>query len=139
MRLNSSSPLFRKKLVLEKAGGWDLVRTGADSEFIARLKLVFGRKAMHRVVKPLTFGAHRQESLMNAKATGYCEKGMSLDRLAYWESWGHWHIAELRAGRKPFIPFNLHSARKFTAPDSIVVSQESIVASLANIKNKEEK
>ena len=133
IRLNPASPLFRKKIVLEKAGGWDLVRTGADSEFIARLKLVFGEKAMHRVLKPLTFGAHRSDSLMNAKDTGYCSNGMSPTRLDYWEAWGYWHIEELRAGRKPFISTDLLSKRKFNAPQSIMVDNISIKEVLNNV------
>lgn len=39
-RLNPSSLLFRRADVLQKAGVWDCVKTGADSEFIARLKLI---------------------------------------------------------------------------------------------------
>src|SRR5690606_36601102 len=38
MRLNPSSPLFRRELVLQHAGAWDVVPTGADSEFLARIK-----------------------------------------------------------------------------------------------------
>ena len=133
MRLNPASVLFRKKIVLEKAGGWDVVRTGADSEFTARLKLVFGEKAMHRVLKPLTFGAHRSDSLMNAKDTGYCSKGMSPVRLDYWEAWGYWHIEELRAGRKPFISTELLSKRRFDAPPSIIVDNKSIEEVLKNV------
>ena len=136
MRLNPASPLFRKKIVLEKAGAWDLVRTGADSEFFARLKLVFGKKSMHRVKKPLTFGSHRSDSLMNAKDTGYCSKGMSPTRLDYWEAWGNWHIKELRAGRKPFISTDLLSKRKFDAPLSIMVDSISIETVLNNVSKQ---
>ncbi|GAB3537757.1 hypothetical protein GCM10027343_01730 [Noviherbaspirillum agri] len=125
-RLNPASPLFRKDLVLEKAGGWDPVRTGADSEFLARLKLVFGNKAMHRVALPLTIGSHRPDSLMNAAATGYNPNGISPTRLAYWESWGHFHIDELRAGRKPRLPVDLLGGRRFPAPQSIVVPHQDI-------------
>ena len=120
LRLNPSSPMFRKSLVLKKAGGWDLVRTGADSEFLARLKLVFGTKSMIRIKKPLTFGAHREDSLMNATDTGYCELGMSPTRLAYWEAWNEWHLKERREGRTPYIPCDFELKRRFEAPKSIV-------------------
>lgn len=126
MRLNPASPMFRKDIVLEHAGGWDTVRTGADSEFTARLKLVFGNGAMHQVSQPLTFGAHRPDSLMNAKATGYSAAGMSSTRLAYWESWGHYHIDELRARRKPYLPVNLLAERRFPAPETIIVPKQDI-------------
>lgn len=120
LRLNPSSPMFRKDIVVKKVGGWDLVRTGADSEFIARLKIVFGANAMKRVKKPLTFGAHREDSLMNAADTGYCERGMSPTRLTYWEAWNEWHIEERRKNIIPYIPCNFEKKRRFEAPESIV-------------------
>jgi len=130
MRMNPASPMFRKDKVLACAGGWDAVRTGADSEFAARLKLVFGNRAMHRVAQPLTLGAHRPDSLMTAAVTGYSTTGMSLTRLDYWEGWGHWHINELRAGRKPFLSTDLLAERRFAAPNSIVVPRQDIAACL---------
>jgi glycosyltransferase involved in cell wall biosynthesis len=132
MRLNPASPLFRKAIVLAQAGGWDVVRTGADSEFIARLKLVFGRRAMRRIALPLAFGAHRPDSLMTAADTSYCAAGMSPVRLAYWEGWGHWHIDELRAGRKPFISLDLLAERRFVAPAEILVERQAIQICLGN-------
>ncbi|QBC43665.1 glycosyltransferase family 2 protein [Iodobacter fluviatilis] len=126
LRLNPASPLFRKHIVLKHAGGWDAVRTGADSEFLARLELVFGSKAMHRVAQPLAFGAHRPDSLMTAKDTGYCTNGISPNRMAYWQSFTQWHIDELRNKRKPYIATGIQAARFFTAPDSIQVSSKDI-------------
>jgi hypothetical protein len=134
-RFNPSSPLFRKKEVLEKAGAWDWVRTGADSEFAARLKLVFGRKAVLRIKQPLTIGAHRPGSLMTDPATGYISGRVPPDRLEYWESWTYWHIDELRAGRKPRMP-DMLSARVFKAPESISVPLGHIVENLNTIQEQ---
>ncbi|MBY0447007.1 MAG: glycosyltransferase [Burkholderiales bacterium] len=134
LRLNPASPLFRKQKVLEHAGGWDAVRTGADSEFLARLELVFGQHAMHRVAEPLAFGAHRANSLMTAKDTGYCKNGMSPSRMAYWQNFTQWHIDELRAKRKPYISTNIEAARAFTAPDSIQVSYKDIAKCMNQMK-----
>ena len=131
MRLNPASPLFRRELVLREAGGWDPVRTGADSEFHARLKLTFGRRAVKRLVQPLALGAHRPNSLMTATDTGYSAAGMSPTRLAYWEAWGHWHIDTLRAGGKPYLPANMLEARRFAAPQAIQVPAEDIAVCLA--------
>lgn len=103
-RLNPASPLFRRREVEQRTGLWNAVRTGADSEFHSRLKLVFGRRAVRRLVQPLAFGAHRPNSLMTAADTGYTAQGMSPTRLAYWESWTKWHIASLRAGYTPAMP-----------------------------------
>lgn len=43
---NMSSLMFRREAVLERVGYWDSVRFGADSEFIRRLKFLFGRNAV---------------------------------------------------------------------------------------------
>lgn len=126
MRINPSSLLFRRELVVRYAGIWDCVRTGADSEFLARLLLVFGRKAVKKITKPLSFGSHRADSLMNASVTGYCEVGTSPQRLSYWESWNDWHIQELSSGHKPFISSDMLLKRQFEAPESIMVAQDDI-------------
>lgn len=131
-RFNPSSPLFRRKEVLEKTGAWDCVRTGADSEFAARLKIVFGRKAVLRIRQPLAFGAHRPGSLMTDSATGYTSGRVPPDRLDYWESWAWWHIDELRAKRKPRMP-GLLEERAYKAPSAIGVPQEAIAANLDHL------
>lgn len=128
-RINPSSLMFRKKIVLEKAGLWDSVRTGADSEFIARLKIVFGRLKVKRIKETLAFGAHRYDSLMTAKDTGYCEVGMSPHRLEYWESWNKWHIEELRNKKKPTLNISLKD-RKFCVPEKIFVPYKDIKINL---------
>jgi glycosyltransferase involved in cell wall biosynthesis len=135
LRINPSSVLFRKSLVIEQAGLWDWVRTGADSEFLARLKLVFGKKAMQRIQKPLTIGAHRPDSLMNAATTGYCAQGMSPVRLEYSEAWKHWHIDSLRNGRVPKMETGNVNSRCFVAPESICVSPEAIALCLAFVSS----
>ena len=104
LRLNPASPLFRRAEVERATGVWDAVRTGADSEFLARLRLVFGADAVRGMSLPLTFGAHRADSLMTAATTGYSASGHSPARQAYWEAWTHWHIATLRAGHTPAMP-----------------------------------
>lgn len=125
-RLNPASPMFRKQVVQERTGLWDTVRTGADSEFHSRLKLVFGRRAVRRLVMPLAFGAHHAESLMNASATGYNIEGVSPTRLNYWESWTHWHIDCLRQG-KPMVMPRMGEERVFAAPAEITVSKARVL------------
>lgn len=96
LRLNPASPMFRKDIVLEKAGYWEQVKTGADSEFLARLKLIFGEHAMYQIKKPLTIGAHRSNSLMNDSSTGYSSFEGSRQRLEYWESWQNRHLNRVK-------------------------------------------
>jgi hypothetical protein len=131
MRLNPASPMFRKNAVLHRAGVWDCVRTGADSEFHARLRLVFGPRAWRRIPLPLTIGAHRPGSLMTAAATGYDERGLSPTRLAYWEAWGSWHIDALRSRQRPFLSMP-EQVRRFQAPAEICVPDETIAACMAD-------
>jgi len=126
IRQNPSSLLFRRKTVLEKIGIWDNVRTGADSEYIERIKLVFGRKKVLRIKEPLAFGAHREDSLMTASSTGFCDLGISSQRLEYWEAWRSWHIDEIKAGKKPYLSSESFVERKFEAPKSIIVSNVDI-------------
>jgi len=94
-RLNHSSLMFRKDKVLKKIGFFDSVRTGADSEFFARLNLVFGQKSIIKIKLPLSIGAHRENSLMTSTDTGYNKDGVSLQRQKYWERWREWHINTL--------------------------------------------
>ena len=129
-RLNPASPLFRRELVLQRTGAWDCVRTGADSEFHTRLRLVFGRQAVLRMKQPLALGSHRPNSLMTAQDTGYTASGISPNRLAYWEAWTHWHIDCLRQGHKPVMP-PWHEARAFAVPPAIAVPAPNLAHCLA--------
>lgn len=126
MRLNPASPLFRRSLVLKKTGVWDLVRTGADSEFIARLKLVFGRDSVKRIRQPLAFGAHRPGSLMTALDTGYTSDNKNNNRLLYWEAWSHWHINMTQQGKIPFIDITTAHIRPFNTPEALQVPESVI-------------
>jgi hypothetical protein len=134
MRVNPSSPLFRRRLVLERTGAWDWVRTGADSEFAARLRLVFGRFAMRRIRQPLALGAHRPNSLVTAPETGFDAAGIPPARLAYWEGWGGWHIDELRAGRSPRMPDTPPATRPFAVPAALLADPASLARCLQDIR-----
>ncbi|MEE6040996.1 glycosyltransferase family 2 protein [Avibacterium paragallinarum] len=124
IRLNPSSALFRRQIVEEKTGLWDWVRTGADSEFNARLKLVFGNKAIFVINKPLTIGAHRENSLMTSIETGYSDHSV-LIRQQYWENWNNWHIKQLMLGHS--IRMNYKNRKElFSIPKEISVDINKI-------------
>lgn len=125
IRLNPSSLFFRRKLVMAKLGFWDTVRTGADSEFLRRVKLQFGHQAIHKVNLPLAIGAHHENSLMNAPDTGFISQKMPLSRLHYWESWNHWHIDALKNKTSLYMkPFLLKHERKFLAPEQLLLDDQ---------------
>lgn len=124
-RLNPSSPLFRRKIVMKHLGFWDNVRTGADSEFLNRIKLFFGKNAIRKLDIPLAIGAHHAQSLMNAPLTGFTSQKIPLSRLEYWESWSQWHIQTTRNKSSLYMPLNpLKKQRKFDAPSRITLSDE---------------
>lgn len=123
-RLNPSSALFRKKEVMEQTGLWDWVRTGADSEFNARIKLVFKNQYV-MINKPLTIGAHRENSLMTSAETGYSSVEGAASRLDYWEAWNHWHIQTMK--NKQLLKLNPLKERNFAAPESIVVNKADVL------------
>lgn len=88
---NMSSFLFRRDKVLEKLGFWDSVRFGADSEFIRRVKKVFGEKSVVNLsTGPLSFQRHSDNSLTSNNAFGYHGFFMGA-RKEYFESFEYYH------------------------------------------------
>ncbi|ELA09295.1 glycosyltransferase FcbB [Moraxella macacae 0408225] len=129
LRQNPASPLFRRKLVMQKTGLWHNVRTGADSEFLERLKVVFGNHAIARIKLPLTFASHRDNSLMTSKEFGIYNQKSALDRLDYWEHWRLWHIDCLSKQKMPVIPnvnMPTEHVKLFSIPKKLVLKSEDI-------------
>ena len=130
-RLNPSSMLFRKEVVMEKVGFWDNVRTGADSEFNQRLKLAFGKEKVKKINLPLAIGSFHEKSLMNSPETGFVDQRIPVDRQMYWESWMHWHIDVLRNKGSFYLPMiSSYAERKFEAPEKILPN-ESVLKEVA--------
>lgn len=88
-RLNPSSLMFRKEKVLSKAGKWEEVRFGADSEFIFRLQHLYPKFAWLRLRQPLTIASSHENSLTCSPATGNAESGMNMQRIEYTENYVH--------------------------------------------------
>lgn len=88
---NPASPLFRRAVV-DRAGIYDPVRFGADTEYQARLRLLLGRDALATLPLTLTLGAHRDDSLTRAADTGRGDGAMNRERLAYWQEWTVRHL-----------------------------------------------
>lgn len=69
---NMSSLMFRRKNVMEKLGYWDSVRFGADSEFVMRLRIVFGENAFVQLSSgPLALQRQAEGSLTTSSKFGF--------------------------------------------------------------------
>jgi hypothetical protein len=69
---NMSSLMFRREPVMEKVGFWDEVRFAADSEYIKRIGLIFGKeKIVDLKTGPLSFPRQTAGSLTGSSAFGY--------------------------------------------------------------------
>ena len=135
MRQNPASPMFRLQTVKQKTGLWHIVRTGADSEFFERLKLIYGSESIIVIRKPLTIASHRPNSLMTSEAFGIYNRTAALSRLDYWEAWRLWHIKTLNKKNNLIMPSLQHQINttqaSFTGiPDIIKVDMQRLRESL---------
>ncbi|MGO2232207.1 glycosyltransferase family 2 protein [Psychrobacter sp.] len=138
VRQNPASPLFRREKVANDIGLWHCVRTGADSEFIERLKLFYGVEKIKAVKGILTIGSYRKNSLTTSNVYGAYNDKASLIRLDYWESWRIWHLNCLYLNTKTFIP-QLDMMREdnepdIDVPDAIRVSKTDYIFNINNAK-----
>ncbi|WP_080945874.1 glycosyltransferase family 2 protein [Moraxella bovoculi] len=128
LRQNPASPLFRRQKIQNEIGLWHIARTGADSEFWARLKLHYGNDKLLPIKQPLTFASHRKESLMNSDKFGVHNRQSALTRLDYWENWQLWHIDCLTKKQPLKMPdIQEQTIQKiFEIPHSLVVDIDDI-------------
>jgi|GEM_PF-2503745 len=139
LRQNPASPMFRLERVKQETGLWHIVRAGADSEFYARLKVVFGDENIKVIRKPLTIASHRPDSLMTSKEFGIYNKTAALSRLDYWEAWRLWHIDTLHQKTgliMPSIQKQVNSTQAVFSgiPDSIDIDMSSLRESLTTYR-----
>jgi hypothetical protein len=126
-RTSSISCLFPASFLRERAGFWDSVRFGADSEMIARVEAIMGRAV--RVMPVIgMICLDLDTSLTNDRVTGVSRSaGMSPMRLAYLKAYRQWHSSSEPDDLA--IPF-VDSERRFKAPDAMCVSVEDISANM---------
>lgn len=139
MRQNPASPMFRLQTVKRTTGLWHIVRTGADSEFFERLKVVFGSDKIINIKKPLTIASHRPNSLMTSEKFGIYNQSAALARLDYWEAWRLWHIDILYQKNDLVMPSLEHQVNVAQAifsgiPESIKVDMLQLRESLSKHK-----
>lgn len=111
--------MFRTALARERIGYWDRVRFGADTEYLYRLRRVFGDRAVKLMRVPTVVSLYHEASLTNHPETGVSvggETGLSPVRVAYQSHWKAWH----EQARKPlFMPFS-PDKREFSAPEEML-------------------
>lgn len=118
---NPASTFFDASLV-ERIGFFDCVRTGADTEFVGRIRRRFGDASLKVIPKPLAIGLHHSASLTRSGAAAFDEHRFSAPRLAYWESWVDWHrrcVLGEGGVQDLYLPFP-HHPRRFAAPPEIL-------------------
>lgn len=109
--MNMSSFLFRRQ-VLKDVGFWDSVRFGADSEFIRRIRKVYGEKSMANLpTVPLSFQRQSAGSLTGNSAFGYHGFFMGA-RREHFESYLHFH----KESDTAYYPFP-QTRRPFPVPE----------------------
>ncbi len=116
--INPASTFVRREPFVELAG-FDTVRTGADAEFLARIRARYGERAVKPLDDCLGIGLHHLESLTQSGAAAFDEHRYSPVRLAYTEAWVAWHLEQQeKRGR-----YGLRESgrRAFEAPEAIAV------------------
>lgn len=88
---NMSSFMFRRVPVMDKLGYWDSVRFAGDSEFVKRVKHLFGEKSVPAIKgAPLSFQRQSADSLTGDSAFGFPGFFMGV-RKEYAEAHEYFH------------------------------------------------
>lgn len=114
-RMNSSSLMFRRIEVMHRMGYYDRVRKGADSEFIFRMRTVFGKQAVRELPECLALVRLATGSLSRAD---FLPGWQHESRVWYREMYTHWHRRISRGG-DPFLAIDRRE-RPFPAPANFV-------------------
>ncbi|QSE98409.1 glycosyltransferase family 2 protein [Fulvivirga lutea] len=107
IQMNLSSLMIRKEVVFKSLGGWDQVRFGADSEFLHRIKTLFGNQSIIVLPNILSLARVSEGSLTDNKKFGYHGTPMGV-RKEYAESYTYYHkrtrelLYDIRNTSRPF-------------------------------------
>ncbi|AGL20398.1 glycosyltransferase family A protein [Actinoplanes sp. N902-109] len=122
-RFNPSSLLFRRAQVMARIGYFDQVRKAADSEYIGRMRAVYGERAVrHLDTEPLALIRLSQGSLSRSEIRAYW---MHPARVAYSSAYQHWHGRIATRDAKPYLP-RAGGERPFAAPDHLRYARSEV-------------
>ncbi|BCJ54695.1 hypothetical protein Asp14428_61700 [Actinoplanes sp. NBRC 14428] len=115
-RFNPSSLMFRRQVVMDRIGYFDPVRKAADSEYIGRMRAVYGERAVRHVESaPLALIRLSLGSLSRSEIRAYW---MHPARVAYSSAYQHWHNRIAARVAKPYRPRD-GADRPFAVPDHL--------------------
>lgn len=132
LRVASITCMFELNFLRDTLGGWDCSRFGADSEIIARAKMVLNNefKDYHQV-SMICLDA--PNSLTNNPIHGIQRnKGLSPSRLFYKNQWTEWHKSIDK--NDVYLQFP-HLVRKFDVPEGTEIPKKNILAAIENVEN----
>ena len=111
-RENASSLMFRREPVLARVGGYDAVRKAGDTEFMLRIRCVFGKDSHHVLPDILALIRRTEGSLSN---TDFRPGWRHSSRWAYRRNYEYWHALDGAAGTLK-LDGKKESPRRFPAP-----------------------
>lgn len=132
LRVASITCMFEANFLRDTLGGWDCSRFGADSEIIARAKMVLGEefKDYHQVSM---ICLNAPNSLTNNPIHGVKRgKGLSPSRKFYKDQWTEWHKSLDKDNVYLEFP---HLDRKFLVPEGTEIPVKNILRVIENIKD----
>lgn len=128
---NYSSLLFSTKHVRESIGFYDSVRIGADSELVARIRKTFGYNTVRETREVASVARYASTSLTGHSKFRLGFRCASPARESYRKSHQKWHAVS----QCLYLPRE-QSVRKFSAPDEIIVSANSVRLATRNARDK---
>lgn len=120
-RLNPSSLLFRRAVVVARIGYFDRLRKAADSEYIGRIRAAFGGRSVRHVESaPLALVRLSENSLSRAEIRAHW---MHPARVAYSSAYLRWHHLIGRGEADPYRPADGRD-RPFAVPAHLATRGE---------------
>lgn len=113
--------LFKREVVTSRIGYYDSVKISADTEYLERIRKVFGGESVRLLHKPLAIALAHAQSLTAARGFGIDNYfGLSKPRRDYRSAWMRWH--QETNLEQLCIPFPVNGyQRPFDAPQEILV------------------
>ena len=133
LRVASITCMFETSFLKDTLGGWDCSRFGADSEIIARAKMVLDEefKDYHQVSM---ICLNAPNSLTNNPIHGVQRgKGLSPSRKFYKDQWTEWHKTLNKDNVYLEFP---HINRNFQVPEGTEIPEENILKAIHNVESQ---